>query len=139
MNNTPFVTTHIKWIMLVSGVLTATMLAAAIAPESTFRSNFGETLSGPAAILVVRNWGILIALVGAMLIYGAYNPPVRRLVVFVAAASKLSFIVLVLSAGTTYLQFQAGIAAVVDLLAVVLFSIFLLSPSGSRHHFVNDD
>lgn len=99
---------------------------------ATFRSNFGETLSGPAAVLGVRNWGILIALVGAMLIYGAYNPPVRRLVISVAAASKLSFVALVLAEGAAFLQFQAGIAVVVDLLVIVLFGIFLLSPSGKH-------
>ena len=127
-----FSVVNIKWIMLVSGVLTFTMLLAAIAPESTFRSNFGEVLTGPAAVLVVRNWGILIALVGAMLIYGAYHPPVRRLVVSVAATSKLAFVVLVLSEGTTYLHFQAGIAVVVDTLTIILFLAYLLSPTNSE-------
>jgi hypothetical protein len=64
------------------------------------RSTFGDTLEGPLAEIVVRNWGALIALVGAMLIYGAYTPPVRRLVLSVAGLSKLVFIVLVLSQGT---------------------------------------
>jgi hypothetical protein len=69
----PFIATHIKWIMLAAGVLTCTMILAAIAPQAVFLSNFGETLSGPGAVLVVRNWGVLIALVGAMLVYGAFN------------------------------------------------------------------
>jgi len=124
-----FFAIHIKWIMLVTGLLTSTMILAAIAPENTFKSNFGEVLSGPAAVLVVRNWGILIALVGAMLVYGAFNPPVRRLVVTVAVASKLSFVALVLSAGGTYLPYQAGLAVAVDLVAIVLFVLFLASPT----------
>ena len=47
---------NIRAIMLVSGVLTVTMVYAAIAPEAALRSNFGDSLSGPIADVVVRNW-----------------------------------------------------------------------------------
>lgn len=117
---------NIRWIMLIVGVLTCTMVFAAIAPQAALRSTFGETLEGPLAGIVVRNWGALIALVGAMLIYGAYHPPVRALVLVVAAASKLVFIGLVLSHGRRYLG-KAGLALAVDSLAVVLFAIYLAS------------
>ena len=56
------------------------MIYAAIAPQAALRSAFGATLEGPVAEIVVRNWGVLIALVGVMLIYGAFNPPTRLLV-----------------------------------------------------------
>ena len=36
-------------------------------------------MSGPVAGIVVRNWGALIALVGATLTYGARKPAVRPL------------------------------------------------------------
>ena len=58
------VAANIKWIMLVSGALTCTMVYAAIAPQAALRSTFGETLEGPLADIVVRNWGALITLVG---------------------------------------------------------------------------
>jgi len=38
-----WIVANIKWIMIVSGVLTATMIYAAIAPEAALRSTFGET------------------------------------------------------------------------------------------------
>ena len=44
-----------KWIMLVSGALTCTMLYAAIAPQAALQGTFGETLDGPVANIVVRN------------------------------------------------------------------------------------
>ena len=84
--------------MIVSGVLTATMLYAALAPQSALSSTFGETLDGPLAEIVVRNWGALIALVGAMLLYGAFDPPSRPLVLVVAGLSKATFIAPVLAA-----------------------------------------
>ena len=117
----------IKWIMLVSGALTCTMVYAAMAPQAMLRSTFGETLDGPLADLVVRNWGALIFLVGAMLIYGAFNTAVRPLVLLVAAASKIVFIALVLSNGSRYLQTQAGISIGVDSVMVLIFLSYLVT------------
>ena len=121
-----WIVARIKWIMLVSGALTCTMLYAAIAPQAALRSTFGETLEGPLAEIVVRNWGALIALVGAMLIYGAYDPPGRPLILTVAGLSKLIFIGLVLSQGRQYLSHQAGFAVVIDLVMVALFIGYLV-------------
>jgi hypothetical protein len=37
-----FLAANIKWIMLVSGTLTCTMVYAAIAPQAALRATFGE-------------------------------------------------------------------------------------------------
>lgn len=118
---------NIKWIMLVSGALTSTMLYAAIAPQASLASTFGETLEGSATEIVVRNWGALIGLVGGMLIYGAFDPSGRPLVLIVAGLSKAAFIGLVLSEGARYLDDQAGVAVAIDSLMIVLFTWYLLA------------
>ena len=125
-----WIRSNIRWIMIVSGLLTATMLYATIAPGAALQSSFGETLDGPLAELVVRNWGALIGLVGGMLIYGAFHAEARPVVLTVAGTSKLLFIALVLSQGQRYLAHQAGIAVVVDSVMVLLFGWYLLS---TRH------
>ena len=125
-----FIIGKIKWIMLVSGVLTCTMIYAAIAPQAALQGTFGETLQGPLAEIVVRNWGVLITVVGVMLIYGAHHPPSRRLVLTVAAVTKLVFILLVLSQGSRYLGQQAGIAVVIDAVWVVVFAAYLAATRG---------
>lgn len=117
----------IKWIMLVSGALTCTMVYAAVAPRAMLQSTFGETLDGPLGDLVVRNWGALIFLVGAMLIYGAFAPTVRPLVLIVAAASKMVFIGLVLSHGGRFTGGQAGISIAIDTVMVLLFIAYLVT------------
>ena len=122
-----FIVAQIKWIMLASGVLTCTMIYAAIAPDAALRGTFGETLQGPLAEIVVRNWAVLITLVGAMLIYGAFNAAVRPLVLMVAGVSKLVFIVLVLAYGGRYLGQQAGIAIALDAVWVTLFALYLVA------------
>lgn len=119
---------NFKWVMLVSGVLTCTMVYAVFAPQAALTSTFGETLQGPLAEIIVRNWGALITLIGLMLIYGAFSPAVRPLVLVVAGASKLIFIALVLAQGSRFLSQQAGIAIAIDAIWVVLFALYLLSP-----------
>ena len=115
----------LQWLMIISGLLTGTMLYALVAPKAALISTFGETLEGPLADIVVRNWGALIGLIGAMLIYGAFDPPIRSLVLTVAGASKLIFSGLVLFQGGRFLRRQAGLAITIDLIMVALFSWYL--------------
>src|SRR5262245_1444742 len=122
-----WIVSNIRWIMMVSGVLTATMIYAAIEPEAALQSSFGETLTGPLAEVVVRNWGALIAIVGAMLIYGAFKPSARSVALVVAGASKAIFIALVLSQGERYLRQQVGVAVAVDFVMILLFGWYLLA------------
>lgn len=119
-----------KWIMLVSGLLTCTMFYAAIAPDDFLRSNFGQSIEGPVAQIVVRNWGILVGLMGLLLIYGAFEESARRIALLTAGASKVAFIALVLSLGQPFLQYQVGISVAVDSAMVSLFAIYLVATRG---------
>ena len=101
------------------------MAWAAFDPHAALRSMFGASLEGPLAEIVVRNWGALITLVGAMLVYGALRPAVRPLVVAVAAASKLVFISLVLAYGRAFLGGSLGVSIAVDATIVVVFIAWL--------------
>ena len=121
-----------KWVLLISGLLTLTMLRAAVSPEPALRSMFGESLAGPVAEIVVRSWGALIALVGAMLVYAAFRPAVRPLVLVTAGLSKLFFVVLVLLLGRQFLGHGVGTAVVADSLMAVLFAALLLASTRRR-------
>ena len=78
----------------------------------------------------MRNWGVLVGLVGLMLIYGAFVPPARRLVLSVAALSKAAFVLLLLTVGHDYIGQRIGIALWVDSVEALLFFAYLLS---TRH------
>lgn len=60
-----------------------------------------------------------------MLIYGAYRPSVRPLVLTVAGLSKLAFIGLVVAYGSQYLG-HVGLAIGVDLVMVTLYIGYLI-------------
>jgi hypothetical protein len=112
-------------IMVVSGLLTLTMLYAAVAPVAASQSFFQETPEGAMASIVTPNWGVLIGLMGALLLYGAFHAPSRKLALVVAGASKIAFIALVLMQGDRYLR-GLQTALIVDSAMVVLFAIYLV-------------
>ena len=120
-----WIVAHMKGIMIVCGLLTCTMLYAAIAPQAALQATFGSSLEGPLAEVVVRNWGVVIALVGAMLLYGAFVPAARPLVLIVAGVSKIVFMGLLLTVGRPFLG-QATVAVVSDVIQVALFGSYLL-------------
>ena len=120
-----FIVSQFKWIMLAGGLVTMTMLHAAVAPRAAFRMLFGDEPDGPLALLLARNWGVLIGLTGAMLIWGALQPELRPMVLLVAGASKLAFIGLVLS-HPPYRR-KALVALIVDGVLVALFAAYLLA------------
>ena len=129
---------NIKWLMLVSGALTFTMVYAAIAPDAALASTFGETIDGPVAEVVVRNWGALIALVGGMLMYAAFDPPSRPMVLVVASLSKAVFIALVLAQGRRFIGYQAGPAIIIDSVMVALFLAYLIASRKVVHQVKAD-
>jgi hypothetical protein len=116
----------IGWIMLLSGALTCTMGYAIFAPQELLHSLFGETLEGPVADIVVRNWAALVTMVGGLLLVGARYPALQIAALIIATASKLVFIVLVLTFGRPYLGAQAGMAIALDAVLVAIFAAYLL-------------
>lgn len=115
----------IPWIMAIAGVLTLTMLYAAIAPEAASQQMFGETPAGAFASIVVPNWGVLIGLMGALLLYGAFHPAARRAALVIAGTSKIAFIALVLQQGDRYLDGMRT-PVIVDSVFVALFALCLI-------------
>ena len=61
-----FADTQARWIMLVAGALTFTMIQAASAPHAALIGMFGGALGGPIAGIIVRNRGRSIAVDAVM-------------------------------------------------------------------------
>ena len=111
---------HYAGILVISGLLTLSMLQFALAPGRAQRSTFGEALEGPLAEIVVRGWGLLIALTGGGLVWAAFHPETRMLAVTSALVSKAFFIGSLLAQGRRYLKGFARTAVVVDLVVIAL-------------------
>lgn len=121
--------TQIKWIMLIAGLLTCSMIFAFFAPQAALINMFGEALNEPLAQVIVRSWGFLIFLMGALLIYGAYKPIYRNLVLAIVGISKLAFVALNIVFGAEYID-KTAIALMFDSALVVIFLAYLLKARG---------
>jgi hypothetical protein len=125
---------NFKWVMLICGLLTCTMLVGLFSPESSLQSNFGEALVTGPENLVVRGWSALIGLMGIMLIYGAFKPAVRNYSLIIAGINKIIFIGLILIFGRQYMPFGLGTAIVADATMILLFAVYLFNSSGDNNN-----
>lgn len=122
---------NMQWVLLVCGLLTLSMLQAVFAPRATMRAYFGEAPDSKAADLLMRNWGMLVAAGGVLLIYAAFMPEARPIALVFTGLTKLAFISLVLMACGAFLKKQAGLAVVIDGVMVVLFAAYLFATQAS--------
>lgn len=122
-----FINNNIKWIMIVSGVITCSLLLTLISPATGLTSMFGSSIElEPMTQIVVRSWATLITVTGGLLIYGAFQPQYRRLVMVIASISKVMFVSLVLIYGSQYMD-TAITAVVFDSVVVLMFIAYLLT------------
>ena len=119
------ITSNIEAILIVTGVLTATMLAQFVAPSWAVRLAFGEAPSGPASMVLARHWGLLLFCVGALLVYSAFHIPLREPAVVLALVEKAGFVACVF--GTSLRQRRIpSIMATGDAVMAVIYVLYLL-------------
>ena len=71
------ITTYIDFILLVTGLMTTLAIAMFFAPRRGLRLLFGDERAEQGALFVARHWGLLVALIGALLVTAAYEPGLR--------------------------------------------------------------
>ncbi len=120
---------NMQWVLLVCGLLTLSMIQAVFAPRATVRAYFGEAASSAQFDLIVRNWGMLIAAGGALLVWASFEPGVRLAAIVLASVTKVAFIALMLGSGV--MKRQAWVALVADSIMVALFAAYLLATQAS--------
>jgi hypothetical protein len=121
-----FIIKNIKWIMLLSGVLTMTMFYGLFAPEAALESMFGTSFNGTLENIVMRSWSALVGLIGGILIYGFFSQKNRVFSISIAAFSKLIFVTLVLLYGQEFLGTIAP-AIAMDSVVIILSGVYLFS------------
>lgn len=126
-----FIVKNIKWVMLVSGVFTFTMLYGLFAPQAGLELMFGASFTGTLETIVIRSWSALIGLIGAVLIYGAFSDKHRVFSIVVASLSKLVFVSLMLLYGQEFMG-KAALAIGMDCVVIVLAAFYLAAVSMQR-------
>jgi hypothetical protein len=116
---------HIELILSVTGLATASVLVVFLAPVPVMKVLFGQSPSDTLSLLIVRHWGLLICLVGALIIYAAYHAEVRVPTLIIAIAEK---VVLVLGLLISPFRQRPTVLAVVvaDIGMATMYAIYLI-------------
>ena len=122
---------NIQTILVVSGLATTSMLLFAIAPAAAQRLMFGEAVQDPIADVVVRHWGLLIALTGGMLVWAAFHPETRTLAIGVALISKVFYMGQLIARRGRFLKGMAGMTVILDLIMAALLATWMWAEHGA--------
>jgi hypothetical protein len=107
------ITEHIQLIMVIIGLMTMGSLVFFLAPGVLGKRLLGITEISPGLILLTRHWAFLVSLVGAFLVYAAFDPPCRFPALLMAILEKIVFAGLVFQ-GPFKTSWPARLAAAGD-------------------------
>src|SRR5262249_21064860 len=115
---------HIEVILIVTGALTAIVLLQFVAPAQVLRMIHAEAPTDKVVLAIVRHWGLLVFLVGALLIYAAFDASVRAPAMVVAVIEKAA---LGLGVFGTSLRTHPAVAAIAvgDSLMALVYALYL--------------
>ena len=116
---------HIELILIVTGALTTVALLQFIAPASVLLMIYGEAPSDEVGLAVARHWGLLTFLVGALLVYAAFQPSVRVPAIVIAVIEKAAFALGIF--GTSLRKHSAAAAAAAGDSLIALISVLYLA------------
>lgn len=125
-----WVVENIQAILVVCGLVTATMLQFTLMPRRAARSFFGETVDGPMAEVAVRGWGLLIALTGGMMLWAAFHPETLTLAIGVTLISKVFYMGQLMTKGGRFLKGMAGVSVLLDLVMAALLATWMWAEHG---------
>ncbi len=117
---------HFGKILYVCGAITMLPILLFFVPWPMF-SLLGMSMVANTGVLFAKHWGLLAATIGALLIYSAMHPELRRPIVIAAAIEKLGLCVII-AVGWNDPGFAAFHSTLfVDGFMVLLFGLYLLS------------
>jgi hypothetical protein len=115
---------HITLILLVTGLVTASVAVAVFAPARTLNQLFAKAPSDAISLAITRHWALLVFCIGALLVYAAYHPAAREPVLAAAIAEKIA-LVLGLFILPLPLRAPAYVAAAFDGSCAALYVLYL--------------
>lgn len=122
---------HFTKILYITGILTMLPLLQFFLPYTALQIQ-GLSIGSGGGILFVRHWGLMAFCFGALLVYAAVYPHMRRGVVIAAAVEKLGLVVMLAIVWNEPLFAGMRPVLVVDALCVWLYGIYLVSGQSSR-------
>lgn len=115
---------YIKPILLITGIATASMIAAFFAPAAVLSQLFAEPPSDAVSLALMRHWGLLVFCFGGLLIYAAFRPELRKPVLVITIVEKAALVLGILFLPLA-LRSGAYVAAASDATFTTLYLLYL--------------
>lgn len=87
---------NIEIVLLISGLLTASMIIQYIAPQYALNSFFAKEVKDPYTLFLASSSGMPIAMIGLLMIWASADEAIRLPVVIVAVLGKIGFLIKIL-------------------------------------------
>jgi hypothetical protein len=100
------------------------MIAAFFAPATLLNQLFADAPSDAVSLAITRHWALLVFCFGALLVYAAYHPGVRKPVLVVTIIEKIALVLGLLLLPLT-LQSGAYVVAGSDATFSALYLLYL--------------
>jgi len=115
---------YIKPILVVTGIVTAAMIAAFFAPAIVLDQLFVGAPTDAVSLALMRHWGLLVFCFGGLLVYAAYHPEVRKSVLVFTIIEKVALVFGILFLALP-LKPGAYVAAATDATCTALYLLYL--------------
>ena len=115
---------HIKPILVVTGIITASMIAAFFAPAIVLNQLFSEPPSDAVSLAITRHWGLLVFCFGGLLVWAAYRPEIRKPVLVFTIVEKVALVLGILLLPLP-LKSGAYVAAGTDATLSIVYLLYL--------------
>jgi hypothetical protein len=117
--------TYIRWLLIITGVFTAASVGVFLQPVKQVAIIYGENLTGTAVTMLVRHWGLLITGTGVLIIFAAFNPPLRIPMMVLGVVEKIVLAGSILATPLRKRPIPGAIAAL-DLLIALLYILYMI-------------
>ena len=115
----------IGWILVASGDITAAGgLPALLFPQPFLQLAFRVKNSDGLTAFLVRHWGVLIFVIGALIVHSAYAPTARTSILTAAAIEKFAVVVLIFFGPVRRTMAMTAIA-ITDGVFAILYAAYL--------------
>ena len=115
---------YIRPILIGTGIVTASMIAAFFAPAVVLDQLFAGPPTDAVSHALMRHWGLLVFCFGALLIWAADRPELRKPVLIFTIVEKVALVLGILLLPLA-LKLGAYVAAATDATCTALYLLYL--------------
>jgi hypothetical protein len=115
---------NIKPILIITGIITASIVAGFFAPAMLLDQLFAGAPKDAVSLAITRHWALLVFCIGALLIWAAYRPELRKPVLVFALIEKVALVLGILFLALP-LNSGAYVAAATDGTCSALYLLYL--------------